>query len=87
MDNDLLIPGHAGDLAPDELTFIKIELKKSSSLRRIWGFRPTGKQLNDDYIRYVAMNGVPENRKSLLASLRKRKEKLGTLTPNYTFLK
>jgi hypothetical protein len=56
MDNSekLLIPGFAGYLYPEELTFIKSELRKSSSLRRQWGFRPSAKQLNEDYIRYVA---------------------------------
>lgn len=78
MDNDerLLTPGFAGYLYPQELTFIKSELRRSSRLRRQWGFRPSAKQLNDDYIRYVAMYGVPKDRKSVLASLRKREKKV-----------
>jgi hypothetical protein len=72
----LLIPGFAGHLLAEELTFIKSELRKSSSLRRQWGFRPNAKQLNEDYIRYVAMYGVPKDRKPVLASLRKRGKKL-----------
>ena len=78
MDNKerLLNPGFAGDLSPEELIFIKSELKISSRLRRQCGFRPGAKQLNEDYIRYVAKHGVPKDRRSVLASLRKSKKKV-----------
>ena len=78
MDNGekLLIPGFAGDLLVEELTFIKSQLRKSSRLRRQWGFRPSVKQLNEDYIQFVAMFGVPKDSKLVLASLRRTKKKV-----------
>ena len=39
----LLEPGWAGELSPDELAYIKAELRQSASLRRRWGFRPSAK--------------------------------------------
>jgi len=54
----LLEPGWAGDLDDVELQYIKSELRKSPSLRRRWGFRPSARRLSDSRIRDVAMNGV-----------------------------
>ena len=54
----LLEPGWAGELDDVELEYIKSELRKSPSLRRRWGFRPSAKRLSDSRIRDVAMNGV-----------------------------
>ena len=53
----LLVPGWAGDLDPDELTYLKSQLRRSSSLRRRWGFRPSAKRLSEGRIRAVARNG------------------------------
>ena len=52
----LLEPGWAGELSPDELAYIKSELRKSPTLRRKWGFRPSLKRLSGDRIRAVARN-------------------------------
>jgi len=56
----LLEPGWAGELSPDELAYIKSELRKSPTLRRKWGFRPSLKRLSGDRIRAVARNGLPK---------------------------
>ena len=56
----LLEPGWAGDLSPDELAYIKSELRKSATLRRKWGFRPSLKRLSGDRIRAAARNGLPK---------------------------
>jgi hypothetical protein len=55
---NLLEPGWAGELSPDELAYIKAELKKSPSLKRRWGFRPTAKRFSEKKIRAVATDGV-----------------------------
>ena len=57
MDSRLLEPGQAGDLTPDELAFIKVQLKSSKSLRRRWGIQGEGKRISDKRIRDIAMWG------------------------------
>jgi hypothetical protein len=64
----LLEPGWAGELSPDEFAFVKSELRKSLSLKRRWGFRPTAKRLSEHKIREVARNGISANQKLVLAS-------------------
>jgi hypothetical protein len=54
---NLLEPGWAGELDPDELAFIKSKLRQSASLRRRWGFRPSAKRLSEKRIRAVARDG------------------------------
>jgi len=54
----LLIPGWAGDLSPDELAFIKAELKKNRRLRATWGMGRGRGRINDEKIKAVAMHGV-----------------------------
>ena len=54
----LLEPGWAGELDRTELAYIKSQLRRSSSLRRKWGFRPSAKRLSEAHIREVAMHGV-----------------------------
>ena len=54
----LLQPGWAGELDPDELAYLKSQLRRSPSLRRRWGFRPSAKRLSEDRIRAVARNGL-----------------------------
>jgi len=54
----LLEPGWAGELDAAELEYIRSELRKSPSLRRRWGFRPSAKRLPEKRIRYAAMYGV-----------------------------
>jgi len=56
----LLEPGWAGELSSDELAHIKSELRKSPTLRRKWGFRPSLKRLSGDRIRAVARNSLPK---------------------------
>ena len=57
-EENLLIPGWAGELAPYEVTYIRSELKKSARLRRRWGFRTSAKCFSEKRIRDVARNGV-----------------------------
>jgi len=54
----LLEPGWAGDLSPDEFAYVKSQLKKSPSLKRRWGFRPSAKRPSPNRIRAVAKNGI-----------------------------
>jgi hypothetical protein len=70
----LLEPGWAGELGRDELAYIKSELKKSPSLKRRWGFRPTAKRFSERQIRAVARDGISAKRKPVLASDVKRKK-------------
>ena len=65
----LLDPGWAGELTRAELACIKAQLRRSPSLRRQWGFRPSAKRLPDARIRDVAMIGVGVSR-PVLASPR-----------------
>ena len=64
----LLEPGWAGELNPDEFTYIKSQLKQSPSLRRRWGFRPSARRLSESRIRDIARNGLSANEKPVLAS-------------------
>lgn len=59
----LLEPGWAGELGGDELAYIKAELKKSPSLKRRWGFRPTARRFSEKQIRAVARDGISAKRK------------------------
>ena len=54
----LLEPRWAGELSPDELAYMKSQLRQSSSLRRRWGFRPSAKRLSESRIRAVARDGL-----------------------------
>lgn len=65
----LLQPGWAGELNPDEFACVKSELRKSPTLKRRWGFRPSAKRLSENRIRSVARNGIPTNKKRVLASV------------------
>lgn len=56
--SQLLKPGWAGELSPEEFAHIKSKLQQSSSLRRRWGFRPSAKRLSDSQIRSVARIGL-----------------------------
>ena len=76
IDKRILDPEFAGRVYPDELAYIKTEERKSPSQKRRWGFRPSAKQFNNGYIRYVAMYGVPKDKKSVLASMRKKKKRV-----------
>jgi hypothetical protein len=65
----LLEPGWAGELSPDELAYIKSQLRQSASLRRRWGFKPSAKRFSESRIRSAARNGLAANRKPVLASV------------------
>ena len=70
----LIEPGWAGELSPDELVYIKSQLKQSPSLKRRWGFRPSAKRLSEAHIRTVARNGISLNDKPVLASVIKKEK-------------
>jgi hypothetical protein len=73
-ENKLLQPGWAGELDPVELAYIKSQLKRSPTLKRRWGFKPSAKRLSKNRIRLVAMDGLSAIKKPVLASAaRKRK--------------
>lgn len=62
IDQGLLEPGWAGELAPDELDFLQIELAKDKRLAYRWGFRPALKRRPVWAIIQVATLGDPQNR-------------------------
>jgi len=62
LNSMLLAPGWAGDLSDVELDFIKQTLKRNPELRRRWGFRTT--RISNAMIQKVALEGVPQPRKS-----------------------
>ena len=68
----LLEPGWAGELSPDELAYVRSQLRQSSSLRRRWGFRPSAKRLSEGRIRAVAKGGVRAIDRRVLASVVKK---------------
>jgi hypothetical protein len=57
----LLQPGWAGELDANELAYIKTQLRRSPSLKRRWGFRPSAKRISGSHIRSVARNGLTAN--------------------------
>ena len=70
----LLQPGWAGELDTVELAYIKAELKRSASLRRRWGFRPSAKRLSTGRIRAVARDGLSAIKKPVLALVVRNEE-------------
>jgi hypothetical protein len=64
----LLEPCWAGELSPDELDYVRSQLRQSSSLRRRWGFRPSAKRLSESRIRAIARNGLRAISRRVLAS-------------------
>ena len=68
----LLEPGWAGELNPDEFTYVRSQLQQSSSLRRRWGFRPSAKRLSKSRIRAVARKGLQAIDRRVLASVVKK---------------
>ena len=65
----LLEPGWAGELDSVELEYVKSELRRSASLRRRWGFRPSAKRLSEFRIRAIARDGLSANKRLVLASV------------------
>ena len=65
----LLEPGWAGELNPDEFTYIKCQLRQSPSLKRRWGFRPSARRFSENHIRAVAGNGLSAIKKPVLDSV------------------
>jgi len=67
----LLEPGWAGELNPDEFTYIKCQLRQLPSLKRRWGFRPSARRFSEKHIRAVARDALPAIQKPVLASATK----------------
>lgn len=61
IDERLLKPGWAGDLNPEEFKYVRSQLRKSPSLKRRWGFRPSAKRLAEGRIRTIARDGRSSN--------------------------
>ena len=59
----LLIPGWAGELKPDELRYIKSQLRQLPSLKRRWGFKPSARRLSEKRIRAVARDGLCQSKR------------------------
>lgn len=64
LSDKLLQPGWAGYLNPAEMAYIKSELRRSPSLKRRWGFRPTGRRFPENRIRLGALHGPLADRKA-----------------------
>ncbi|MFH1483111.1 MAG: hypothetical protein ABIG98_02480 [Chloroflexota bacterium] len=64
----LLEPGWVGNVSPDELAYIKTQLRQSASLRRRWGFRPSARRLSESRIRAVARDGLQAKSRPVSAS-------------------
>ena len=62
IDQRILEPGWAGDLAPDEFDHLQAELLRDKKLAFAWGFQPARKRRPEWAIRQVAMWGDPEVR-------------------------
>ena len=62
-DRRLRQPGWAGDLAPDELAFLKDRFLRDNRLAVKWAFPPSAKPRPEEVIRRVAMHGDPDNRR------------------------
>lgn len=58
----LVLPGWAGDLAPDEFEIVQEELLCDKVLAFRWGFRPSAKRRSEEAIHQVAMHGAPDGR-------------------------
>ena len=56
IDKRTLIPGWAGELEPDELEFVKNELKRRPGLRTKWGFKEKAKEFSDKKVQKGANN-------------------------------
>ena len=65
----LLEPGWVGELDSVELAYIRSELRRSASLRRRWGFRPSARRLAEFRIRAIARDGFSANMRLVLASV------------------
>ncbi len=65
---NLLEPGWAGELRPDELSYIRAQLSRSRSLKRKWGFKPSAKRFPEKHIRLVVRSGLTAIGKPVLAS-------------------
>ena len=66
-------PGWAGELAPDELEFLQVELSRDKKMAFKWGFRPGAKRRPEWAIRQVAMWGEPDRRSITIALARRPK--------------
>ena len=72
LKHKLVLPGWAGDLAPDELEDLQEELFSDKVLAFQWGFRPSAKRRAEDAIHRVAMYGTPDRRTHNLELVRGR---------------
>ena len=72
LKHKLVLPGWAGDLAPDELEDLQEELFSDRALAFQWGFRPSAKRRAEDAIHRVAMHGTPDRRTHNLELVRGR---------------
>ena len=77
IDERLLEPGWAGELADDELAYIQGELLTNKKRSYLWGFAPAQKTRPLEAIRRVAMDGDPERRSVNIPLARPRRAKAG----------
>ena len=58
-DYRILVPGYAGELAADEIDFIRDQLIRDRKLARLWGFRASTRRRSEQAIRALAFLGDP----------------------------
>jgi len=68
MDKRILIPGWAGSLEPDELTFVIKALKRRPGLRVKWGFKKEAEEFPTKKIQYIA--SMLKEEKSIASSIK-----------------
>ena len=69
-DDRLLVPGWAGEIAPDEFEYLQGELSADRKLAYTWGFAPSKKRRPEWAVRQVAMVGNPSSRTENVALAR-----------------
>ena len=62
MNADLLVPGYAGALAPDELERIRGALRKDRELSYQWGWQRGRRTFPPHLVQLIAMHGDMESR-------------------------
>ena len=82
-DSRLLDPGWAGELAPDELQFLQVELSRDKKLAFKWGFRPGARRRPEWAIRQAAMWGDPDSRSTNVALARRQMASASNSNPRF----
>ena len=75
-DTNILIPGYPGDLAPDEMAYLRDALRRDPELRYRSGFTRGRKTFPEVALREIAMHGDAEVRGINVAIVRRHKRRM-----------